>query len=135
MRYLSRTVGLAVLAALALALTGCFGGGSKSSTPKKVRPGKPIQEISIEESEFKLDPGKVQLGRIGIYRFHAINIGKKVHALRIVGPGGVSALTAKLEPGQSTTVDVFVAKKGTYRYFDPVADHKKKGMVGLAILD
>ena len=129
MRYVLR---FAVLAALALAATAC--GGSKSSAPKKVVPGKPIQEIAIEESEFKLEPAKVELGRAGIYRFHAINVGTKVHALRIIGPGHVSALTARLKPGQSTTVDVIVRKKGTYTYFDPVADHKKKGMVGLALL-
>jgi len=131
-RHLPRLVPLAALAALALTVAAC--GGSKSSAPKKVVPGKPIQEISIEESEFKLDPSEVELGRAGIYRFHALNAGKKVHALRIVGPGHVSALTAKLKPGQSTTVDVIVRKKGTYTYFDPVADHKKKGMVGRALL-
>ena len=60
--------------------------------------------------------------------------GKKVHALRITGPGGVSAVTARLKPGQSTTVDVIARKKGTYTYFDPVAGHRKKGMVGLALL-
>jgi Cupredoxin-like domain len=121
------------IAALALAAAAC-GGSSKSSAPKKVAPGKPIQEIAIEESEFKLDPDEVELDRAGIYRFHAINVGKKVHALRIKGPGGVSAVTARLRPGQSTTVDVAVRKKGTYTYFDPVADHKRKGMVGRALL-
>ena len=132
MRFASRLVPLAALAALALSVAAC--GGTKSAAPKKVAPGKPIEEISIEESEFALDPAKVELGRAGIYRFHAINVGKKVHALRIKGPGGVSAVTARLRPGQSTTVDVVVRKKGTYTYFDPVADHKRKGMVGLALL-
>jgi uncharacterized cupredoxin-like copper-binding protein len=132
MRHVSRIAPLAALAALALTAAAC--GGSKSAAPKKVAPGKPIQEIAIEESEFKLDPSKVELGTAGIYRFHAINVGKQVHALRIVGPGEVSALTAKLKPGQSTTVDVVVRKKGTYTYYDPVADHKQKGMVGLALL-
>ena len=132
MRLVTRLAPLAALAALALNASAC--GGSKTAAPKKVAPGKPIQEIAIEETEFKLDPSKVELGTAGIYRFHAINVGKQVHALRIVGPGHVSAMTAKLEPGQSTTVDVVVQKKGTYTYFDPVSDHKKKGMVGLALL-
>jgi uncharacterized cupredoxin-like copper-binding protein len=132
MRYLSRFIPLAALAALALTVAAC--GGTKSAAPKKVVPGKPIQEIAIQESEFKLDPSKVELGRAGIYRFHAINVGKKVHALRIKGPGGVSAVTARLRPGQSTTVDVVVRKKGTYTYYDPVSNHKRKGMVGIALL-
>jgi uncharacterized cupredoxin-like copper-binding protein len=137
MQFLSRTRSLppAALAALALAValaaSGC--GSSKSSMPKKVVPGKPIEEVSIKETEFKLDPAKVELGRAGIYRFHAINAGTKVHALRITGPG-VSAVTARLKPGQSTTVDVIARKKGTYTYFDPLAGHRKKGMVGLALL-
>ena len=132
MRHVSRLVPLAALGALALTAAAC--GGSKSSAPKRVVPGKPIQEISIEESDFKLDPSQVKLDRAGIYRFHALNSGKKVHALRIVGPGHISALTAKLKPGESTTVDVIVRKKGTYTYFDPVADHRKKGMVGRVLL-
>src|SRR5919201_3060013 len=127
MRRLSRLASLAALAALALTVAAC--GGSKTSAPKKVRPGKPLQEISIEESEFALDPAKVELDRRGIYRFHAINVGTKVHGLRIVGPGHVSAVTARLKPGQSTTVDVLVRKKGSYTYFDPVSQNKKRGMV------
>src|SRR5438105_3616681 len=126
MRTVARIAPLALLPASALLLAGCFGGGSKTSAPK-VRPGKPIQQIDVRESEFKLDPSKVSFGHAGIYRFQAINVGKKIHALRIVGPG-VRASTAKIKPGQATTVDVVVAKRGSYTFFDPVADHRKKGM-------
>ena len=134
MRTLSRIAPLALLPVAALLLAGCFGGGSKSSAPTKVRPGKPIQRIDIKESEFRLDPSKVSFDRPGIYRFQAINVGKQLHALRIVGPG-VLASTAKIRPGQATTVDVVVAKKGSYKFFDPLSDHRKKGMVGTADLN
>ena len=130
----SRIAPLALLPVAALLLAGCFGGGAtKSSAPKKVRPGKPIQQIDIRESEFKLDPSKISFDRPGIYRFQAINVGKQAHALRIVGPG-VAASTAKIKPGQATTVDVVVAKKGSYKFFDPLSNHRAKGMVGTADL-
>src|SRR4051794_7572691 len=132
MRFLARSLPPAALAVLALAASGC--GGAKTAAPKKVAPGKPIEEIAIKETEFALDPAQIELGRAGIYRFHAINAGKKVHGLRINGPGGVSAVTARLKPGQSTTVDVIARKKGTYTYFDPVAGHRQKGMIGIALL-
>jgi hypothetical protein len=131
MRTASRIAPLALLPVAALLLAGCFGGGSKASAPKKVRPGKPIQQIDVRESEFKLDPNKVSFDRPGIYRFQAINAGKQVHALKIVGPG-VLASTARIKPGQATTVDVVVAKKGSYKFFDPLGDHRKRGMVGTA---
>src|SRR5437764_15301612 len=94
----SRLAPLTLLPFAALLLAGCFGGGIKSSAPKNVRPGKPIQRIDVKESEFKLEPSKIGFDRPGIYRFQAINVGKQVHALRIVGPG-VLASTAKLKPG------------------------------------
>jgi hypothetical protein len=132
MRFLPRLAPLAALPVVALLLTAC-GGSSKSSAPERVRPGKPIQQIDIRESEFKLDPSKVSFDRPGIYRFQAINVGKQLHALRIVGPG-VVASTAKIKPGQATTVDVVVAKKGSYKFFDPLADYRKLGMIGTAEL-
>ena len=131
----SRIAPLALLPATALVVAGCFGGGgSKISAPKNARPGKPIQQIDVRESEFKLDPSKVSFDRPGIYRFQAINVGKRVHALRIVGPG-VLASTAKIKPGQATTVDVVVAKKGSYKFCDPISNHRKRGMVGTADLN
>jgi hypothetical protein len=130
---ISRIAPLALLPVAALLLAGCFGGGSKASAPK-VRPGKPIQQIDVRESEFKLDPSRISFDRPGIYRFQAINVGKHPHALRIVGPG-VLASTAKIKPGQATTVDIVVAKKGSYKFFDPLSNHRKKGMVGTADLN
>jgi hypothetical protein len=130
----SRIAPLALLPVTALALAGCFGGGgTKTSALKKVRPGRPIQQIDVRESEFKLDPSQISFGRPGIYRFQAINVGKQLHALRIVGPG-VLVSTAKIKPGQATTVDVVVAKRGSYQFFDPISNHRKKGMVGSADL-
>jgi len=129
-----RLAPLALLPVTALLLAGCFGGGgTKTAAPKNVRPGKPIQQIDVRESEFKLDPSTISFGRPGIYRFQAINVGKQLHALRIVGPG-VIASTAKIKPGQATTVDIVVAKKGNYKFFDPISNHRKKGMVGSANL-
>jgi uncharacterized cupredoxin-like copper-binding protein len=131
---ISRIAPLALLPVAALTLAGCFGGGSRTSAPAKVRAGKPIQQIDVRESEFKLDPSKISFDRPGIYRFQAINVGKRAHALRIVGPG-VLASTAKIKPGQATTVDIVVAKKGSYKFFDPLSNHRKKGMVGTADLN
>jgi uncharacterized cupredoxin-like copper-binding protein len=131
MRTAARFAPLALLPVSALLLAGCFGGNSESTAPKTVRPGKPIQQIDVKESEFRLEPSKISFGRAGIYRLQAINVGKKVHALRIVGPG-VRASTAKIKPGQATTMDVVVAKKGSYTFFDPLGAHRKLGMVGTA---
>ncbi len=133
-RLFPSSAALGLVAASALLLTGCFGGGSSKSAHRKVRPGKPLQQISIKESEWRLDPSKITFDQAGIYRFEAVNVGKRVHALAIEGPGGAAARTARIKPGQSTTVDVVVAKRGSYRFFDPVDRHRHKGMVGLATL-
>ncbi len=128
---------LAILGLAAAAAAGCagVGGGShkQGAAPHKVRPGQPMQQFSVKESEWKLDPSRITFDRAGVYRFQAVNVGHVAHALAIVSPAGVAVKTAWIKPGQSTTVDVVVSSHGNYRFFDPIHRHHA-GMSGLAIL-
>ncbi len=125
---------LVLLVTLApLVLAGCFGGGGHKVSVHKVKPGKPLASIVVTEKEWSLDPGKLTLPKAGIYRFQAVNAGKRAHALAVTGPG-VQVRTAKLKPGQSTTVDIQVSKPGSYRYYSPLDGDRKKGMEGVAVL-
>ena len=47
-------------------------------------------------------------------------------------PAGDGAGAADEGP---TTVDVVVTKKGSYKFFDPLGNHRRKGMVGTADLN
>jgi hypothetical protein len=125
---------LGPLVLLAVLAAGCFGGGSHKVAVHRVKPGKPQGMVVVTEKDGSLDPKSVTLPKAGVYRFQAVNQGKRAHALAIVGPGGVNVKTAKLKPGQSTTVDVRISKPGSYRYFSPVDGDRKKGMEGVAVL-
>jgi plastocyanin len=115
----------ALLAALGLAFAGCGGdeadeGGASASSP--------IRTITVEETEYALEPSSVQLERAGTYAFEVVNEGSVEHALEIEGEG-VEEETEVLDAGEKATLTVEL-EEGSYELYCPVGDHKDRGMTG-----
>ncbi len=131
-----RTVALlSLLLALALAAcgedreTGTGTSTTKTGTETAAAPkGKPVKTIEIEESEFRLSPDTVKLGKPGTYEFRAKNVGGTVHALEVEGQG-TEVETDEIQPGKSATVKAEL-KEGEYKLYCPVGNHEQQGMTG-----
>lgn len=83
--------------------------------------------IRVSLADFRLPRG-VRLRRGGLIAFEATNDGQALHALAVVGPAG-EARTQTLRPGERTTVSVRLPP-GTYKWYCPIGDHERRGMVG-----
>jgi len=120
-------------AALALGACGEDRGEGLRTTPAKVGTGTTSFSISADATvpvsltDYRL-PRNVRVARSGVVAFEATNDGQVAHALAVVGPAG-QARTQTLKPGERTTVEVRLPP-GTYKWYCPVADHERRGMVG-----
>jgi plastocyanin len=124
---------LAVAVALALAACGEDRGEGLRTTPASVGTGATTfgaeadVTVPVSLTDFRL-PRNVRVRRGGLIAFEATNDGQAPHALAIIGPAG-QARTQTLKPGERTTVEVRLPP-GTYKWYCPVADHERRGMVG-----
>jgi uncharacterized cupredoxin-like copper-binding protein len=118
---------LLLIVPLALAAAGCGGGsgGGSSSSGGQSASGK---TISISETEYKLDPAKVDVAHAGSYTFQVKNDGQYAHALTVEGQG-TEARTDTIEPGESETLKVTL-KGGSYELYCPIDGHRQRGMEG-----
>lgn len=83
--------------------------------------------VPVSLTDFRL-PRNVRVPRSGLIAFEATNDGESPHALAIIGPAG-QARTQTLRPGERTIVEVRLPP-GTYKWYCPVDDHERRGMVG-----
>jgi uncharacterized cupredoxin-like copper-binding protein len=83
--------------------------------------------VPVSLVDFRL-PRNVRVPRSGLIAFEATNDGESPHALAVIGPAG-QVRTQTLRPGERTTVEVRLPP-GTYKWYCPVADHERRGMVG-----
>jgi uncharacterized cupredoxin-like copper-binding protein len=118
---------IAVLIGACLALAGCGGGGESSSSAKSS--AAPQQTVTLSEAEFSITPNTVNVGRSGTVAFKVRNTGHLAHALEIEG-NGVEEETDSIQPGQSATLTVQLAKAGSYEMYCPIDGHEDKGMKG-----
>lgn len=129
-------VGLAQLAAAALvvAAAGCGErrGDATRTTPEPAPPAPTtdpravaIAEVSLVDYALDAD---ARIPRAGLIAFAATNDGLVGHALAVDGPSG-TVRTPVLRPGERATFSVRLPA-GTYKWYCPVADHERRGMVG-----
>jgi plastocyanin len=124
-----------LLAAAALALGGCGEdrGEGQRTTPVQVGTGATTFPVSADATvpvslmDYRLPRG-VRVARGGLIAFEATNDGQTRHGLAVIGPAG-QARTQTLKPGERTTVEVRLPP-GTYKWYCPVGDHERRGMVG-----
>jgi uncharacterized cupredoxin-like copper-binding protein len=117
---------LALLAALGLALAGC--GGEDGDEEGSGSSAAPIRTITIEETDYALDPSSVEVERPGTYTFEVVNNGAVEHALEIEGEG-IEEETEVLGAGEEATLTVDL-EEGSYKLYCPVGDHEDRGMTG-----
>jgi plastocyanin len=127
--------GLALIVAASLAIGACGedrGEGTRTS-PAPVGTGSTTvgagadATVRVSLVDFRL-PSRVHVPRGGLIAFEATNDGLSPHALAVIGPAG-QVRTQTLRPGERTTVEVRLPP-GTYKWYCPVDDHERRGMVG-----
>lgn len=129
----TRTAMAAVVLALALNACGEDRGEVARTSPAPVGRGSATfgagadATVPVSLTDYRLPRG-VRVRRSGTVAFEATNDGLAPHALAVVGPAG-QARTQTLRPGERTVVEVRLPP-GTYKWYCPVGDHERRGMVG-----
>ncbi len=127
-----RAILVAILAASALGACG-EQRDSARTTPSPVddpstTPANVTRTIDVSLTDYRLVPPNPRVARPGQIAFAATNDGQSRHALRVDGPTGEVSSVA-LRPGERTTIAVRLPA-GTYKWYCPIADHERRGMVG-----
>jgi plastocyanin len=134
----ARVLAFAALALAAAALGACgeqrpAGGGAMRTSPTPVGAptmtiGEAVATTAVSLVDYRLQPANPHVPRHGVIAFVATNDGQTSHALSIDGPAGEISSVA-LRPGERTTIEVRLPR-GTYKWYCPLADHERRGMVG-----
>jgi uncharacterized cupredoxin-like copper-binding protein len=133
---LARATLLATLAAAALSACGedrHAGGGTARTTPTPVAappatPGSTAASADVSLVDYRLTPSYARVARSGVISFVATNDGQRRHALAVDGPAG-EVRSVTLRPGERTMISLRLPR-GTYKWYCPIADHERRGMVG-----
>jgi plastocyanin len=128
-----RLTGIALAAALAAGGCGEPRGDATRTTPQPLGPpptSPPRVDARIEVSlvDYALDVDDPRVRRAGVIAFIATNDGLVRHALAVDGPSG-TVRTPSLPPGERATITVRLPP-GTYKWYCPIGDHERRGMVG-----
>jgi plastocyanin len=115
---------LPVALLLSLTFAGC---GSDSEEAATTAPASAGQTIEIGETEFALDPAKVQVDETGAVTFRVTNNGSIPHSLEVDGQG-VEEETETIDPGASAELTVDLSKEGSYELYCPIGNHRDQGM-------
>jgi plastocyanin len=119
-----------ILAVVSLLAAGCgSGGGGGGTTAAGSGEG-----ISLNESEFKIDPAAVNVDQSGTVTLHITNNGQVDHAFEIEGQGIEEQKTDTIKPGESADLTVELSKTGEYEFYCPIDGHRDKGMEGTLIV-
>ena len=119
---------------VALALAACGGGEGSPEEEGLPGAGASIRTITIEETEFRLEPSRVRLDERGTYTFRVVNNGATTHALEIEGHG-IEEESPEVAPGDTVNMKVTLTQPGTYELYCPVGDHEDRGMRGTLIVE
>ncbi|MEA2253313.1 MAG: hypothetical protein QOG70_3555 [Solirubrobacteraceae bacterium] len=127
---------------LALVAAGCgsssssSGGGSSSSTTQTSTGSSSSSssssgsKLAVTEQEYSIAPANPKIAKAGKMTLTVSNKGSVSHALVVEGPGLSEQKTPIIAPGQSATLTVDFAKKGTYEWYCPIDGHRAQGMDG-----
>lgn len=121
-----------ILAALGLLAAACSGGGTNTpGTSASTSAGQPSSasagtSVTVTLTEFAVGVPQRAFAP-GTYTFTARNQGQTIHALEIVGPGGLDERTTTFRGGQSEDLTVTL-QPGSYELLCPVGNHRQQGM-------
>lgn len=123
MSKLYRILSLPVLLSASLAVVGCG-----SSTPEEHKGGRSV-EIRMEE--YKFDPSQITAEPGERLDIAVHNKGKMEHSIEFEVPGSNQALERNVVPGQTGHLSFTApSKEGTYPFFSPLGDDRKRGLEG-----
>lgn len=124
-----------IAAAVSLATAGCGEqrGDATRTVPEPLRPAastgaRAVATAAVSLADYRLDVADPRVPRAGVIAFVATNDGLVRHALAVDGPAG-QVRTAALAPGERATLTVQLPP-GTYKWYCPIGDHQRRGMVG-----
>jgi plastocyanin len=124
-----------IAAAVSLAAAGCGEqrGAATRTVPEPLGPvattdARAVATAEVALVDYALDVSDSRVPRAGLVAFEATNDGLVRHALAVDGPAG-QVRTAPLPPGERATITVRLPP-GTYKWYCPLADHERRGMVG-----
>ena len=134
---------LALLTPLVLAavIAGC-GSSSSSSSSAATSTSSTVSAaaapssgggLTLDESEFKIDPANAKVAKTGPIEITVKNTGAVTHALTVQTPAGPVS-TGNIAPGKTTTLKVNISKAGTYKFFCPIPGHEQAGMKGTLVV-
>lgn len=118
---------VAVVAGLALAVTGC-GSAKKTTTSggSKAKSGGSGTVVTVTEKDFSIDVSQSDF-KPGSYTFKVSNRGPSSHNLTIDGPGVKDKASDTVAGGKSGEVTVTLTS-GSYEMYCSVDGHKDNGM-------
>lgn len=128
-----RAVLALIVATLAVAGCGEERGDALRTVPEPVGAApasdpRAVARTSVSLVDYHLDVSQPRLPRSGRIAIEVTNNGVMRHALALDGPSGLIR-TRTLVPGERATLSVTLPQ-GTYRWYCPIADHERRGMVG-----
>lgn len=139
-----------VLALIAIVVVGIFAMQSFSSSDETVQTGK-ISGNAVDTNQDSSDSVKVFVVDSSHLRFYIdgvenpdikVNQGDKVRIEFTSSEGfhdwkvdEFNAATAKINPGNKTSVEFVADKAGTYEYYCSVGKHRQNGMKGNLIVE
>ncbi len=116
---------LLALALPAAALPAC-GGAEPEVRARDGRIAVTIEDFRYRPQQIRAAPGRL--------RFDFVNHGRLAHTFRLErGPGRIVAKVSSLLPGVHATKTVRV-RKGEYRFFCALSNHKELGMYGTLVV-
>ncbi|MEA2255016.1 MAG: hypothetical protein QOG35_1061, partial [Solirubrobacteraceae bacterium] len=126
-----RAVAMGLAGVLALVAAGCgssdssSGGGGSSSTQTSTGSSSSGtsssgSKLAVSEAEYSITPANPKIAKTGKMTLTVSNKGSVSHALVVEGPGLSEQKTPTIAPGQSATLTVDFAKKGTYEWYCPI---------------
>lgn len=131
----ARLLAVALAAATSLAAAGCGEqrGSAAATVPEPVGSAPTVDARAVATAEvslvdYALDVRDPRVPKAGLIAFAATNDGFVRHALAVDGPAG-TARTPALRPGERGVFTVRLPP-GTYKWYCPIADHERRGMVG-----
>lgn len=131
-----RRSAVAIAAVAGALVTGACGDGDDEGAGTTTAPaettaapaGKPVETLSVRETEYKLDPLDAQVSESGVIELDVSNDGSIVHSLAVEGPDGESE-TDLIESGDSASLKVDLPP-GEYAWYCPIGNHRELGMDG-----
>lgn len=131
-----RRSAVATAVILGALVIGACGDGDEESAGTTTAPaettaaptGKPVETVSVRETEYKLDPLDAEVSKTGVIELDISNDGSIVHSLEVEGPDGESE-TDLIDSGDSATLKVDLPR-GEYAWYCPIGNHRQLGMDG-----